>query len=173
LLFGGRLEPGAVVNDTWAWDGTGWRELDTGGAGGPPPGEGSVMAWDAAMQSMVLVTTSSTGGGETWIWFEYRWVQQMRGYVPRSAFVGAMAFDPVTQSLVAVCCCQAQASAHGTVDTTWGWDGSASRPRSATAPGLAHPGYATGSRLVADRVTLAPTRLAPHQGQAPSARGAF
>lgn len=123
FLFGGRLEPGGLVNDTWAWNGTGWRELDTG-AGGPPPGEGSVMAWDAAMQSMVLVTTSSTGGGETWIWFAYRWVRQTSGYVPESAFVGAMAFDPVTQSLIAVGCCQGQASANGTVDTTWRWDGS-------------------------------------------------
>src|SRR5437588_4973476 len=47
LLFGGRLAPGQLANDTWAWDGRTWRELD-GGAEGPPPGEGELMAWDAA-----------------------------------------------------------------------------------------------------------------------------
>src|ERR1022692_1008154 len=67
LLFGGRLASGDAANDTWAWNGATWRKLATG-SGGPPPGEGSAMAWDAAMKEMVLVTAASEGGAGNWIW---------------------------------------------------------------------------------------------------------
>src|SRR5437879_4587846 len=45
MLFGGRLERGALANDTWAWDGATWHELNNG-IGAPPPEEGALMAWD-------------------------------------------------------------------------------------------------------------------------------
>ena len=121
LLFGGRLASGDAANDTWAWNGATWRKLATG-SGGPPPGEGSAMAWDDAMKEMVLVTAASEGGAGNWIWRGTRWVNQMSSYFPNAAFVSGMAFDPVTRSLLAIGCCQSPSSAGGTVDTTWRLD---------------------------------------------------
>jgi hypothetical protein len=121
LLFGGRLESGDAANDTWAWNGITWRKLASG-SGGPPPGEGSAMAWDDAKKEMVLVTAASEGGAGNWIWRGSRWVNQMSSYFPNAAFVSGMAFDPVTRSLLAVGCCQAPSSDGGTVDTTWRLD---------------------------------------------------
>jgi hypothetical protein len=118
LLFGGRLESGDAASDTWAWNGITWRELTTG-SGGPPPGEGSAMAWDSATDEMVLITAVSEGGAGNWIWRGSRWVNQMSSYFPNAAFVSGLAFDPAARSLLAVGCCQSPTLAGGTVDTTW------------------------------------------------------
>jgi len=65
MLFGGRLPSGQIADDTWAWSGATWRELDSG-AGTQPPGEGALMAWDNAKREMVLVATAANAaGGET------------------------------------------------------------------------------------------------------------
>lgn len=119
MLFGGRLAPGAVLNDTWAWDGTTWRQLDAG-TGGPPPGEGSVMAWDSVLTEMVLVTSGSSGA-ETWLWGGDHWARQLRGDLPGPVL--DMAVDPVRQTLLAVGCCTADSGA-----PTWEWDGAAWLP---------------------------------------------
>ncbi len=76
MLFGGRLAPGQVVNDTWAWDGATWHVLDNG-VNGPPPGEVAQMAWDDARAQMVLVTrTDANTGGETWSWAASHWTRE-------------------------------------------------------------------------------------------------
>jgi hypothetical protein len=127
LLFGGRHAPfsgGPSLNDTWAWDGETWRELDRG-TSGPPPGEGASMAWDDALDEMVLVTAAgdAAGGDQTWIWSGTHWVLEVHGAVAPSAFDLPMAFDPVTGSLIAEGCCYAPQSQLGALDTTWRWDG--------------------------------------------------
>jgi hypothetical protein len=116
MLYGGRLGPGQVVDDTWGWDGTTWHELDTG-TGSPPVGEGSSMAWDSAGRQMVLLA-----GDETWVWSELRsiWVRQPRGDLPAGTAIAGVAFDPITHALVAISCCAPQV-------ITLGWDGSAWR----------------------------------------------
>ena len=85
LLFGGRHNPfsnGAPLNDTWAWNGASWIEVDNG-VGGPTPGEGSSMAWDPALREMVLVTSAgnASGGDATWVWFGAHWQNQPHGAV--------------------------------------------------------------------------------------------
>ena len=127
LLFGGRHAPytsGWSLNDTWAWNGFTWEELDRG-IDGPPPGEGASMAWDEALSEMVLVTPAGNapGGDETWVWSGRNWVPKIHGAVAPSAFDLAMAFDPVTRSLIAEGCCYAPVSQLGALDTTWRWDG--------------------------------------------------
>lgn len=127
LLFGGRHAPvtsGPSLNDTWAWDGATWRELDAG-ATRPPPGEGASMAWDEALDEMVLVTSAGNapGGDQTWVWSGTRWVLKVHGGVAPSAFALPMAFDPITRSLIAEGCCYVPQSQLGALDTTWRWDG--------------------------------------------------
>ena len=86
MLFGGRTEAGTPVHDTWGWDGGVWQDLDSG-AGGPDPGEGSDMAWDAALTEMVLTTSSGVIGqsGQTWVWAGTHWARPRRWGISRPA----------------------------------------------------------------------------------------
>lgn len=124
MLFGGRLEPGLPVHDTWAWNGTTWGALDSG-AGGPPPGEGSDMAWDPAINQMVLLTRSGviSSPAATWIWAGNHWIEPAGGSLPPGATYSPMGFDPVTKSLLAVGCCVGPPPATGAASTTWMWNG--------------------------------------------------
>jgi hypothetical protein len=128
LLFGGRHNPlgsGPLLNDTWAWNGASWIEVDNGAAG-PTPGEGASMAWDPALREMVLVTSAgnASGGDATWVWFGAHWQNQPHGAVAPNAFDLPMAYDPVTRSLIAEGCCSTPVSPLGALDTTWQWNGS-------------------------------------------------
>lgn len=126
MLFGGRTEPGTPVHDTWGWNGTVWVDLDSG-VGGPAPGAGSDMAWDAALTEMVLTTSSGVIGspGATWVWAGTHWARPAGGDLPSGASYSPMSFDPTTQWLIAVACCEDLPPVSGAVDTTWRWDGGA------------------------------------------------
>jgi hypothetical protein len=127
LLFGGHLQAGTPVNDTWGWDGTNWQQLSAGGAGEPTPGGGSQMAWDPALNQMLLVTppAAGSGGGQTWIWTGTHWLHQSAGVlgaVDSSIFLG---YDPVSRTMLAEGCCVVQAAnLVGEASSTWRWDGS-------------------------------------------------
>jgi hypothetical protein len=125
LLYGGRNELRTPIHDTWAWDGTDWEDLDSG-AGGPQPGDDSDMAWDAALNEMVLITESGSIGepGDTWIWAGTHWRRPQLGDLPAGAFYSPMWFDPHTKSLIAVGCCKGPPPSTGAVNTTWRWNGS-------------------------------------------------
>jgi hypothetical protein len=104
MVYGGRLAPGQVVDDTWAWDGKTWRELDAG-TGSPPPGDGSVMAWDERLATMVLVVPGpsvESPQAETWIWTGTHWSRQRNGDFPTNVSPGPIAYDPVSNSLLGV-----------------------------------------------------------------------
>jgi hypothetical protein len=156
LLFGGRKAPvnsGPVLNDTWAWNGDGWIEVDRG-SGGPPAGEGASMAWDDALNEMVLVTSAGNapGGDQTWVWSGNHWVLKVHGGVAPSAFDLPMAFDPVTRSLIAEGCCYAPQSQLGALDTTWRWDGERWDQLAGTAEPL--PGSALALDPASGRLVL-------------------
>jgi hypothetical protein len=124
VLFGGRLEAGTPVHDTWAWNGITWTDLDSG-AGGPPPGEGSDMAWDEATSQMVLITSSGviSNPADTWVWAGTHWIHPAGAVLPAGADYSPMSFDPVSKSLLAVGCCVGPPPATGAVSTTWRWTG--------------------------------------------------
>ena len=124
MLFGGRTEPGTPIHDTWGWNGTVWVDLDSG-AGGPAPGQGSDMAWDAALTEMVLTTPSGVIGapGATWVWAGDRWARPAGGDLPSGASYSPMWFDPTTRWLIAVACCEDLPPVSGAVNTPWRWDG--------------------------------------------------
>ena len=128
LLFGGRHAPytsGPSLNDTWAWDGVTWRELDRG------VGRALRRARDRRWRGMTRSTrwcwsplpAAVPGGDETWVWSGLRWVLKIHGAVAPSAFDLPMAFDPITRSLIAEGCCYAPRSQLGALDTTWRWNG--------------------------------------------------
>ncbi len=124
LVFGGRTEDGVAVNDTWAWNGITWNEIDFG-INGPAAGESSDMAWDAAQQQMVLVIgLGGTGSGATWVWTGSHWMRPPAGKLPGSWFYSPMGSDPATGALIAVGCCSGPPTPAGAVDSTWRWFGS-------------------------------------------------
>ncbi len=156
LLFGGQHSPfvnGNPLNDTWAWNGASWVEVDPG-TDGPTAGEGSSMAWDAGLHEMVLVTAegSAPGGDQTWVWSGARWLPEIHGAVAPDAFDVAMAFDPVTNSLIAEGCCSTPASPLGALDTTWRWNGSRWLELAGTAEPL--PGSYLALDPASDRLAL-------------------
>ncbi len=133
MLFGGRLEAGGVVNDTWAWTGTTWRELNAG-AGGPPAGESALMAWDDASRRMILVTpTASTTGGRTWIWSGTHWSAQPGADLPATPIAGQMAFDPVSGAMLLVSPLEPPI---GPGVSTWRYDGTTWQKLAATPPAV-------------------------------------
>jgi hypothetical protein len=123
MLFGGRLGPGQVVNDTWEWNGTTWRELDDG-LNGPPRGEFALMAWDRTRAEMVLVTgTETNAGGETWTWDGSHWMREALGDLALDPIAGAMSYDPVSRTLLLV----SPEPPDGAHTQTLRWDGSSWR----------------------------------------------
>lgn len=52
VMFGGRDKDGKALSDTWAWDGTSWKQLHP--ATSPPARSGAGMAWDSADGRLVL-----------------------------------------------------------------------------------------------------------------------
>ncbi len=105
MLFGGTLADSKGVNDTWAWNGSTWLRLDSGGANGPPPGEAARMTWDSATGDMVLVTDGEAmNTAETWIWADGKgdshWLRQPLGNIAVSVFLNVMAYDPNSQTVL-------------------------------------------------------------------------
>ncbi len=119
LLFGGTAIPGppttqccfvgTPLNDTWAWNGTTWHEVESGSAAAPVDG---FMGWDNATNEMVLVSAASpnppptlaNGNGvptqpSTWIWRGTQWVRQAHA---SGGALGPIAYDPVSHSLLNV-----------------------------------------------------------------------
>jgi hypothetical protein len=119
MLFGGRLAPGQVENDTWSWNGTTWSELNNG-TGGPPAGEGALMAWDNATGQMVLVTSSAPNASTTWVWAANHWVTQPLHDLPAATFISGMTFDPATHTLLLVSA--TPTPPNGGTTSTWLWD---------------------------------------------------
>jgi hypothetical protein len=120
LLFGGIRPAQTYLGDTWGWNGTTWRELNTG-TNGPPPGPAS-MAWDPALDAMVLMPASSSGA-DTWTWAGTHWVdhRQVDPYLPTGVL--ALAFDPETNAMVAVGYGSVISVKLGAVTQTWTWNG--------------------------------------------------
>ena len=152
MLYGGRLGPGGVVCDTWAWTGTTWVELDKGNSQ-LPPGELAQMAWDESRQEMVLVARGDTGL-ETFVW-KSGWVRQPHGDLP-GGWASGIVFDAASRSLLLLA-----SESQPNTPATWRWNGAAWQA-------LAGPTPASGIASVAvDPVTGHPVLL-PELGDSQS-----
>jgi hypothetical protein len=119
LLFGGTAVPvppttqccfvGTPLNDTWAWNGSTWHEVESGSSQAPVDG---FMGWDDATNEMVLVSASSpnppptlANGNSvptplsTWIWNGAQWVRQPHA---SGGALGPIAYDPISHALLNV-----------------------------------------------------------------------
>ena len=71
VLFGGRDAANKHLDDTWLWDGAGWKRLSIPG---PSPRRTCAMAYDRARQTMVLFGGASQGGGDERVGLEDVWL---------------------------------------------------------------------------------------------------
>src|SRR5262249_32272141 len=75
VLFGGDAGAGALLGDTWAWDGEYWTQVaDTG----PSARRDAGLAFDGARVNSVLFGGSggvNTVLGDTWVWNGEDWTQ--------------------------------------------------------------------------------------------------
>ncbi|KRE83785.1 hypothetical protein ASG89_11745 [Paenibacillus sp. Soil766] len=104
LLFGGEEKSGALLGDTWLWDGMNaeWEQV-TGLPSSPIARGGAQLAYNG--EQLVLFGGYSGSGGsknlqdDTWLWNGTSWTEVNPAVKPPAAYGGQMAFDGQTAVL--------------------------------------------------------------------------
>lgn len=133
MLFGSHGPLALVLDDTWLWDGTRWRQHDYNDPNDPnqprPDARyGYCMAYDAGRGVVVLYggTTGTDRFGDTWEWDGNRWTRVDAGdpngiTAPRPRQGCAMAYDPQRGVIVLF---GGNHQEHDCLGDTWEWNGS-------------------------------------------------
>jgi Galactose oxidase, central domain len=135
VLFGGEISPGKALQNTWAFDGGDWTQLEDIG---PPPRHQHAAAYDINRSRLVVF-----GGGEgatgilgdTWEWDGTSWTQtEETGPPPRRGH--SMAYDSLTRKIVLFggLVAGGAAGALKSDNHTWEWDGTNWREVADTGP---------------------------------------
>ncbi len=130
LMFGGEFH-GAIMNDTWGWDGTKWRlQFPTRS---PTPRSGEGMAYDAARRRIVIF--GGFGGGrylsDTWTWNGRTWKKILTPRAPKPRSNMGMVWDAARQVVVLF----GGGTATTIFNDIWTWDGTGwTRQSPATSP---------------------------------------
>jgi hypothetical protein len=164
LLFGGWVVPDDLPpRDTWAWNGSSWRQVGDGAVS--PPGGAAGMAYDAIRRQMVLLVVvgrGTTATTETWTWDGARWQRQPQLDGPVGPI---LAFDGRSRTVLSA---GERCTASGCNSETWSWDGAAWQR---LAP-QHQPGASAHMTLVRDPVSgqllLLTIANLPHGVQAPT-----
>ena len=163
LLVGGQsYADETVLNDTWTWNGSTWREIGPR-TSAPPGGFMLAMTYDADLEAMVLVASDIPFGTpiRLWTWDGTAWHQRNAAGGPVSP-VAVVAFDPVTETVLAVA---ARCSALYCVSETWSWNGAGWQPtRPAHEPGFGFSSMTLVHDPVSGRLvllTITPTTAGP------------
>jgi len=116
MLFGGRLNRSALMNDTWIRQGGRWVQLHP--AASPSAREGSVLVDEPEMHAVLLFGGHSDGGdvGDTWAWDGTNWTRLGPAQSPSPRTGAAAAFDPVRHVVLLF-------GGSAGSDETWTWNG--------------------------------------------------
>jgi hypothetical protein len=127
LYGGGTFTDGG--GDTWAWTGTGWRELGAESELGPR--WAALMAADTARRRLVLVGGyDGVATRDTWEWDGATWIEiAPDGPSPPARGYGAVAYDMARRVVVVF----GGDSADQRLGDTWEWDGRGWRERTSPA----------------------------------------
>jgi hypothetical protein len=99
ILFGGNVAEGLWLNETWAWQGNDWTQLD---APGPAARSGASLVFDADRNALVLIgggLGNVTFFGDEWQWTGTGWRRLAGENSPPVAFAAA-AYDPTRSAIV-------------------------------------------------------------------------
>ena len=156
LLFGGQADGGqTLLRDTWAWNGSTWREVGRGRLA-PPASLMSSMAYDVDLHEMVLVASDIHFRApiQLWTYDGLAWRQRSVSGGPTSP-VAAIGFDPRTRTMVAIA---GDCSGFECRSQTWSWDGDAWRQlRPAQEPDFAFHSMALVPDPISGRLLLVTT----------------
>src|SRR5579864_4224030 len=95
VLFGGTAG-GALLGDTWTWDGTRWLER-SGLTGSPSARLGAAMAYDDQTGQVILFGgqgPSSNALDDTWAWDGSAWHQLQPSHSPSPREGASAVYDP-------------------------------------------------------------------------------
>jgi hypothetical protein len=121
LLFGGQASADqALLEDTWAWNGTNWREVRSSGLT-PPASPMTSMTYDTDLREMVLVESDIHFEApiQLWTWDGTLWHPRSVSGGPTSP-VAAIGYEPRTRTVVALA---GECSGFECRSQTWSWDG--------------------------------------------------
>ena len=123
VLFGG-AKFGAVLGDTWAFNGSAWAQLSPPAS--PPAMDAAMMADDPAAGNMVLFGGQLNGPYPSgiWIWDGTTWTKLSPSPSPPPVFGAVMAYDPAASNTGNMVLFGGNASTK-LVAQTWTWDGTA------------------------------------------------
>jgi hypothetical protein len=140
VLFGGcaNASCGALLNDTWTWDGSNWTQQSPSAT--PPARSGAYFAYDGAAGTAVLFggVSGSAPLNDTWAWTGTQWTQLHPSTSPSPRQGCCMTYDPVMGGLVLF------GVTGGSASDMWSWKGSTWSQLPLTGP---HP---DGSGVVMD-----------------------
>tara|TARA_R110002096_G_scaffold24181_17_gene76370 strand:+ start:351 stop:2387 length:2037 start_codon:yes stop_codon:yes gene_type:complete len=102
-VFGGQDPTGAMLSDTWRWNGVSWTQLAT--AAGPSARMESAIAFHATQNHALLFGGTDTAPpygalGGTWRFDGTNWQQLTNGPQPGARRQHAMAYDPIRDRIV-------------------------------------------------------------------------
>jgi hypothetical protein len=120
ILYGGQTTaPGSpAVNETWAWDGSTWTQLNP--ATSPPPMSLHSMSFDPASSQLVLFGADpATHNPQTWTWNGSTWTLQSPAASPPGRIDAMMGYDPVSKGVLLF----GGVSGPNLLNDTWRWDG--------------------------------------------------
>src|SRR5262249_51475072 len=120
VLFGGYGAGGAVLGDTWEWNGSSWTQRQ---GNAPPARFNHGLAYDSARHVCVLVGGVNSGSNpvpfqDTWEWNGSAWTQRVVAG-PTSYGAAWLAYDASRGATVA----HGQLGASPGHDETWEWNG--------------------------------------------------
>ncbi|GCE15907.1 Kelch repeat-containing protein [Tengunoibacter tsumagoiensis] len=119
LLFGG-----GGKHDTWAWDGSTWKELKPKTV--PPARLQAVMTYDEQRQTVVLFGGVDAHGmplGDTWLWDGSNWQQASSTQSPQPRLGASMTYDAGQKCVVLFGGEALDGRVGALLNDTWAWDG--------------------------------------------------
>jgi hypothetical protein len=137
VMFGGR-NGGALIGDTWEWDGSSWTQIKTVHV--PSARYDAAGAYDAVRHRVVVFggTTASGSSNETWEYDGVDWRQRLPGTSPTARAGAAMSFDANRGHVILF--------GGGGTNDTWDWSGT---NWTQLAPATS-PGARSGARMAFD-----------------------
>ncbi len=101
LLFGGWNDQVGLLDDTWEWDGNGWRRMLPRTV--PPARSMHAMAFDSATGKILMfggMTNIGLRQNDTWSWDGADWTQVATATLPPERSGHVMALDPSTNAII-------------------------------------------------------------------------
>lgn len=128
VLFGGLTASGAVSDDTWVWNGTGWADYPGSQVEAPPARDMAAMSFDPKLHQLILfggLGADHQGYGDTWAWNGLSWYQEVSPITPAPRYGASIAYDGLGNLVLF----------GGATNSAWMSSGSSSSSSTSTASG--------------------------------------